>query len=80
MKNENNQFKINESKFKNENSNFIKEVNELKEKLNILWKEKIMIKHLDSKIINGNEKYNETLKYWINPSKKIKAELLYRLS
>ena len=86
-KNENIQLKNNESplknennQFKNENSNFIKEVNELKEKLNILWKEKIMIKYLDSKIINGNEKYNETLKYWINPSKKIKAELLYRLS
>ena len=39
-----------------------------------------MISNLDSKIINGNEKYNESLKYWINPSKKIKAVLLYRLS
>ena len=39
-----------------------------------------MIFNLDSKIINGNEKYNESLKYWINPSKKIKAVLLYRLS
>ena len=39
-----------------------------------------MIFNLDSKIINGNEKYNESLKKWINPSRKIKAELLYRLS
>ena len=37
---------------------------EFSEKLNILWswKEKIMINNLDSKIINGNEKYNEALK------------------
>ena len=26
------------------------------------------------------KKYNEKLKEWINPSRKIKAELLYRLS
>ena len=60
-----------------------KEVNELKEKLNILWKEKEerkQIYDLDSKIINGNEKYNESLKNWIDPSRKIKAELLYRSS
>ena len=60
-----------------------KEVNELKEKLNILWKEKEerkKIYNLDSKIINGNEKYNISLKNWIDPLRKIKAELLYRLS
>ena len=39
-----------------------------------------MINNLDSIIINGNEKYKETLKKWIDPSTKIKAELLYRLS
>ena len=39
-----------------------------------------MINNLDSKIINGNYKYNETLKKWIKPSRKIRAELLYRLS
>ena len=33
-----------------------------------------------SKIIDGNKKYYESLKNWINPSKNIKAELLYRLS
>ena len=34
---------------------------------------------MDGKIINDNEKYNEILKNWINPSGKINAELLYRL-
>ena len=64
-------------------SDLKKEVNDLKEKLNILWKEKEerkKIYNLDSKIINGNEKYNECLKNWIDPTRKIKAELLYRLS
>ena len=64
-------------------SDLKKEVNDLKEKLNILWKEKEerkKIYNLDSKIINGNEKYNECLKNWIDPTRKIKAELLYRLT
>ena len=39
-----------------------------------------MIFNLDNKIINENKAYNESLKYWINPTRKIKAELLYRLS
>ena len=39
-----------------------------------------MINNLDSKIINGNENYIKCLKLWINSSKKIKTELLYRLS
>ena len=64
----------------NEITNLKNEITELKEKLNVLWKEKIMINNLDSKIIKENEKYNLTLKNWINPSKKIKAKLLYRLS
>ena len=38
------------------------------------------ISNLNSKIINENEKYKKLLKTWINPLKKIKAELLYRLS
>ena len=80
MKNENIQLKNNESQFLNEISNLKNEITEFKEKLNILWKKKIMINNLDSKIIKENEKYNETLKQWINPSKKIKAKLLYRLS
>ena len=65
-----------------ENAQLKKEVTQLKEKLNILcsWKEYMKINNLESKIINNNEKYNEILKNWINPSRKIKAELLYRLS
>jgi len=38
------------------------------------------IKNLDSLIINDNEKYNDTLKNWINPNLPIKAKLLYRLT
>jgi len=65
------------------------ELKDIKEKLNILWKEKEekekekrdkQISNLNSKIINENEKYKKLLKTWINPFKKIKAELLYRLS
>ena len=63
------------------------ELKDIKEKLNILWKEreekekrKKQISNLNSKIINENEKYKKLLKTWINPFKKIKAELLYRLS
>ena len=73
LNNENIQLKNNESKLENK-------IIELKEKLNILWEENKIINNLDSKIINGNERYNENLKNWINPSKKIKAKLLYRLS
>ena len=43
-------------------------------------KEKKMIRNLDSLVIGDNEKYNITLKNWINPNMGIKAELLYRLS
>ena len=59
------------------------ELKDIKEKLNILWKEseeKKQISNLNSEIINENEKYKKLLKTWINPLKKIKAELLYRLS
>ena len=38
------------------------------------------ILNLDSLIIKNNIRYNTTLKNWINPNQKIKAELLYRLS
>ena len=70
------------TQLKNENSQIKNEVNDLKEKLNILWKEKEekeerkKIEH--SRIIKEDE-YKQ-LKDWINPSKKIKGELLYRLS
>ena len=43
-------------------------------------KQNKIIRNLDSKIINENEKYNITLKNWINPKLKIKAQLLYRTS
>ena len=59
------------------------ELKDIKDKLNILWKEREeekQISNLNSKIINENEKYKKLLKTWINPLKKIKAELLYRLS
>ncbi len=71
-----------------------KEIEELKKKIIEItknqesWieykkeKEKKMntILNLDSLIIKNNIKYNTTLKKWINPNQKIKAELLYRLS
>ena len=39
-----------------------------------------IIHNLDSLIIKDNEKYNITLKNWINPNLRIKSELLYRLT
>ena len=45
-----------------------------------LLKKNLIINNLDSKILEGNENYIRILKNWINPSKKIKAELLYRFS
>ena len=63
-----------------------KEVNDLKDKLNILWKEREerekekYIVNLESKIIGNNLEYSEILRKWINPSRKISAELLYRMS
>ena len=80
LKNENNDIKEKETQLANENLNLKNEISELSEKLNILWKENLKINNLDSKIINGNMNYNLSLKKWINPSRKIKAELLYRLS
>jgi len=61
----------------------VRVINELKEKINILWndkKENNIIQNLNSKIINHNNDYKETLKNWINPNKSINAHLLYRLS
>ena len=82
LKKEINDLKEKETQLMNENSQLKKDVYELKEKLNWLWswKENRLIHNLDSKIINGNMNYNLSLKNWINPSRKIKAELLYRLS
>ena len=75
LKNEINELKNNETQSKNEISQLKNTIVGLEEKLNFLWKGKNI-----SKIIDGNKKYYESLKNWINPSKNIKAELLYRLS
>ena len=83
LKNDNIQLKNDINQLRNENAQLKKELNELKEKLNKLWKERNenkLVFNSASKIINGKEKYSDCLKNWINPSKKIKAELLYRLS
>ena len=60
------------------------EINELKEQMKS-WLDyrnsKFIISGLkNSLIINNNIEYNELIKNWINPDKKIKGELLYRLS
>ena len=55
----------------------INELNEFKKEMDILSKN--YISNLDSSIIDNN-KYNSTLKNWINPNMKIRANLLYKLS
>jgi hypothetical protein len=55
----------------------INELNTFKKEMNILSKD--YISNLDSSIIDNN-KYNSTLKNWINPNMKIRANLLYKLS
>ena len=62
---------------------FINDINSWKEykvKVDKKEKENKLIRNLDSKVIGENENYNKSLKNWINPNLKIKAELLYRLS
>ena len=80
-----NDMKNKETQLINENAQIISdnnllknEVNQLKEKLNILWKERSKLTL--SKIINGNTKYSDRIKNWINSSSEIETELLYRLS
>ena len=80
LKKENNQLNKDNAQLKNNETQLKEEITELKEKLNILWETRRYITNLDSKIITENKEYNESLKNWIDPSKKIKAELLYRLS
>ena len=82
LKNDNMQLKDNEAKLINENIQLKEEIISLKEKVNVLslLKENLIINNLDSKILEGNENYIRILKNWINPSKKIKAELLNRFS
>ena len=57
--------------------NNIYELNEFKKEMNILSKK--YISNLDSSIIDNNI-YNSTIKNWINPNMKIRANLLYKLS
>jgi len=61
------------------------EISELKEQMKSLLdyrktKDMIISGLKNSLIINNNIEYNELIKNWINPDKKIKGELLYRLS
>ena len=53
-----------------ENIEIKNDVNELQEQLNILCNERTYINNLDSKIIKDNEKYNKSLKIWINHQEK----------
>ena len=61
------------SNLKNNNN----ELNTFKKEAEFILKN--YISNLDRIIIDNNN-YNSTLKNWINPNKKIKANLLYRLS
>ena len=76
--------KAENNKLKNEISELKKDINDIKLRFNNFSKskeERQTIDNLNSKIIKENEEcYNMDLKRWINPSKNLKAELLYRLS
>jgi hypothetical protein len=93
LKQENKQLKENQKKLEENQKkleekiniilNEIKPLKEFKEKMDKKEKEKNenkKIRNLDSLVLGDNEKYNKTLKNWINPNMKIKAELLYRLT
>ena len=76
LKQENKQLKENQKKLEEKINIILNEIKPLKE-----FKEKNKkIRNLDSLVLGDNEKYNKTLKNWINPNMKIKAELLYRLT
>ena len=81
-KNKFNEFKKDNIGFKNKNIFQESESNKYKNntiELKYMQGRKI-ITNLNSKILNGNKIYNKRLKNWIRSSRKIKAELLYRLS
>jgi uncharacterized protein YfeS len=89
LKKENNDLKFNQQKLEERIKyleSFINDIQswkEYKEKIDKKEKEKNenkKIRNLDSLVLGDNEKYNKTLKNWINPNMKIKAELLYRLT
>ena len=77
LKNVINNIKIENIKMKNNESLIKNKVSKIEQK-SILFRTNI--DHLDSKIINGNDNYIRSLKKWINPSRTIKVELLYRAS
>ena len=78
LKEENKKIKEENISLKEKMQEFLLYIPDLKEIKAILETEKII--NLDSKIIEDNINYNKTLKNWINPNKKIKSELLYRMS
>ena len=78
LKEENKKIKEENISLKEKIQEFLLYIPDLKEIKAILETEKIL--NLDSKIIEDNINYNKTLKNWINPNKKIKSELLYRMS
>jgi hypothetical protein len=78
LKEENKKIKEENISLKEKMQEFLLYIPDLKEIKAILDTEKIL--NLDSKIIEDNINYNKTLKNWINPNKKIKSELLYRMS
>ena len=89
LKKENNDLKFNQQKLEERIKyleSFINDIQswkEYKEKIDKKEKEKNenkKIRNLNSLILGDNEKYNMTIKNWINPNLKIKSELLYRLS
>ena len=75
LKHQNNIFQNDIISLKNENVHLKNNITEMKEKIDILWKGRNR-----SKIINGNEIYYHHLINWLNPSKNMTMELLYRLS
>ena len=79
----NNQQKQKQEEKINNLENEINSLKEFKEKIDKKEKEKNenkKIRNMDSLVLGDNEKYNMTIKNWINPNLKIKAQLLYRLS
>ena len=76
------------SELKEENKKLKEKINEFEIYIPYLKEYKIKqdekkmnkIRGLDSLIIKNNEKYNISLKNWINPKLNIKADLLYRMT
>jgi hypothetical protein len=83
LKQENKQLKENQKKLEENQKKLEEKINIILNEIKPLkeFKEKMeKIRNLDSLVLGDNEEYNKTLKNWINPNMKIKAELLYRLT